>query len=168
MGVVQLSVFFLLVFHYNSLLQIHSYYNPIWFFSLLESMIWSPGQWRFWSFSADALEDVSALWGRHSPGSTELSPSTLGFSIGEQMPSILPAPPGDPHQAVPPSLIYSLIQWMFTEHLLVDWKKNTPPKVEHYVLFDRHSEDFKPGTGFQITLTSFSARNRAHVVSRPR
>lgn len=148
MGVVQLSVFFLLAFHHNRLLQIHSYYNLIWFFSFLESVIWSQGQWRFWSISADALEQgLQCSRGRHSPGSTELSLFTLGFSIDEQMPPILPARTWWPTPGC-----YSFSH-LFLDSVNVYWaftcwlkKKIRNLKVEHYVLFGRRLEDFKPGT----------------------
>ena len=149
MGVVQLSLFFLLAVHHNRLLQIHSYYNLIWFFSFLESVIRSQGQWRFWSISADSLEKGLQC----SPGQAQprvhwavtLHPGIL-HRRSKCLP-FLPTPPGDPHQAVTHSLLCSLIQWMFTEHLLIDWKKkNTQPESWAYVLSGRHSEDFKPGT----------------------
>ena len=135
MGVVQLSLFFLLAVHHNRLLQIHSYYNPIWFFSFLESVIRSQGQWRFWSISADSLEKGLQC----SPGQAQprvhwavtLHPGIL-HRRSKCLP-FLPTPPGDPHQAVTQSLLCSLIQWMFTEHLLIDWKKKKKHslKVEH-------------------------------------
>lgn len=148
MGVVQLSVFFLVAFHHNRLLQIHSYYNLIWFFSFLESMIWSQGQWRFWSISADALEQG------------------LQCSLGQAQPRVhwvVTLHPGILHRWANASHSPCTTWWptpgcysfshLFLDSVNVYWaftcwvkKKIRNLKVEHYVLFGRRSEDFKPGT----------------------
>ena len=169
MGVVQRSVFFLLAVHHNRLLQIHSYYNPIWFFSFLESVIRSQGQWRFWSISADSLEKGLQC----SPGQAQprvhwavtLHPGIL-HRQSKCLP-FLPTPPGDPHQAVTHSHLCSLIQWMFTEHLIIDWKKKYPAwKWSICLIWQTFWRLQAWDTAFQRTLTSFSGRNRTHVASR--